>query len=213
MAAAIRPRAPASLSEAQMEAPPELPGPEAAIELMRRVAAGDAEAEAALAKLAIERVRQRARALTASEADADDATQTSMLQILGSAQTFRGEGSLLAWCDRIAVRTTLRLRKRQARRLALIDDLADPDRVDTSERVRKLAEEIPGHVSIFLAELSPERLEALELRARGHGIEEIAHRTGVSPNTVKDRLRTARKQLRQSIRQRELVAVARRSKA
>ncbi len=179
---------------------------------MRAVAAHDAEAEAELVQRIIGPVRARARVLARNAADADDATQTAIVEILRSAASFRGEGSLAGWCERITVRTTLRLVRRQDRASAPIDAAVNPDDVGATTSDPPLAEAIPGgEVQRFLAELSAERHEALVLRhVLGHSVDEIAEQTGVSPNTVKDRLRMARKQVRQSIRQREVIAAAKR---
>ncbi len=178
------------------------------LELMRAVAAHEQKAEAELVHRVIGLVRSRARVLTRNSADADDAAQTALVEILRSAKSFRGEGSLAGWCERIAVRTTLRLQRRHDRAAAPIDAAISPDNVSATTPERKLAETIPGgEVEQYLRELSEDRHEALVLRhVLGHSVDEIAEQTGVSPNTVKDRLRMARKQVRQSIRQREVIA-------
>jgi RNA polymerase sigma-70 factor (ECF subfamily) len=182
------------------------------VELMRAVAEHDPKAEAELVRRIIALVRSRARVLTRSKADADDAAQSSIVEILRSAPNYRGEGSLAGWCERITVRTTLRLQRRQARVVAPIDDAINPDDVSATAPEPNLSETIPGgEVEGYLLELSDDRHKALVLRhVLGHSVDEIAEQTGVSPNTVKDRLRMARKQVRQSIRQREVIAAAKR---
>ena len=178
------------------------------LELMQAVAAHRASAESELVARVIRLVYSRARSLTRSDADADDATQTSIVEILRSAKSYRGEGRLEGWCERITIRTTLRLQRRQARRLALVDDAVDPDSICEAAPPRKLIEELPGgEIRSYLETLSEDRYQALVLRhVHDYGIEEIAELTEVSPNTVKDRLRMARRQLRQLIRQREFIA-------
>lgn len=181
------------------------------LELMRAAAGDppDADARETLVDRVLARVRGRARMLSDNEADADDATQASLVEILRSAKNFRGEGSIEAWSERIAVRTTLRLQRRRRRRLSLVDDHTEPDSLEQETPARSLREEIPGEVRSYLEELSEDRRQALILRhVLGHSIDEIAEQTGVSRNTVKDRLRHARRQLRRLIRQRELVASA-----
>lgn len=184
----------------------------AELELMRAVAAHDPRAEAELVRRIIGLVRGRARVLTRNNADADDASQSAMVEILRSAANYRGDGSLAGWCERIAVRTILRLQRKQARAVAPIDDAINPDDVTATAPEPNLSETIPGgEVERYLLELSEDRHQALVLRhVLGHSVEEIAAQTGVSPNTVKDRLRMARKQIRQSIRQREVIAAAKR---
>jgi len=194
-------------------APASKPERAAELELMRAVAAHEQAAEATLVRRVIGLVRARARLLTRCDADADDATQTALVEILRSAKSYRGEGALTGWCERIAIRTTLRLQRSQARRVAAIDDAVNPDHISPTAPEPELAETIPGgEVESYLLELSDERHQALVLRhVLGLSVDEIAEQTGVSPNTVKDRLRMARKHVRQSIRQREVIASIRSS--
>lgn len=184
----------------------------AELELMRAVAAHDPRAEAELVRRIIGLVRGRARALTRNKADVDDSSQTAMVEILRCAGNYRGDGTLAGWCERIAVRTILRQQRKQARASAAIDAAVNPDDVSGTIPEPGIAETIPGgEVERYLLELSEDRHKALVLRhVLGHSVEEIAEQTGVSPNTVKDRLRMARKQVRQSIRQREVIAAAKR---
>src|ERR1700733_12578007 len=77
--------------------------------LMIRVADDDPSARQDLAVRVRPRVQRTARALLRHDADADDATQASILEILRAAASFRGESSLTAWADRIAVRTIMRV--------------------------------------------------------------------------------------------------------
>ena len=178
---------------------------------MSAVAAHQPKAEAELVRYVIASVRARARVLTRSRADADDAGQTALVEILRSAPNFRGEGSLLGWCERITVRTTLRLQRRADCNAAPIDRLINPDDVRAATAAPQLGESVPGEVEDYLRELSDDCRVALVLRhVLGHSIDEIAEQTGVSPNTVKDRLRMARKQVLQSIRRREVIAAVKR---
>lgn len=163
-------------------------------------------AQARLVELVLPSVLGRARSIARTPADAEDAAQQAMIEIIESAKGFRGQGSLVRWCDRIAIRTTLRLLRRESRKLALVEGSIDPDMVASEGPDRRLSEAIPGEVQAYLAELSKDRFEVLMLRAQGFTIDEIASRTEASPNTVKDRLRMARKQVQRSIRQREVVA-------
>lgn len=186
----------------------------AEIDLMRAVASREPKAEAELVRRIISLVRARARVLTRSKADADDAAQSSIVEILRSAPNYRGDGSLAGWCERITVRTTLRLQRRQARVVATIDAAVNPDDVSATTPDQSMSETIPGgEVEGYLLELSDDRHKALVLRhVLGHSVDEIAEQTGVSPNTVKDRLRMARKQVRQAIRKRELIAAVKRGR-
>ena len=147
------------------------------------------------------RIARIARALLRHAADADDATQASLLEILRCADTHRGEGSFEAWADRITVRTTLRLARQRRVRSLRIDE-TEPDALAAGPPDTSLREGLPRDVAEYLAELPETRRTALVLRhALGYSIEEVAELTGVSPNTVKDRLLAAREQVRKRVRQ------------
>jgi RNA polymerase sigma-70 factor (ECF subfamily) len=146
------------------------------------------------------RIATIARALLRHSADADDATQASLLEILRAAESFRGDGSFDGWADRIAVRTTLRLARQRRVRGLRVDD-TEPDAIAEEPPHDSLREMLPRELSEYLAELPEIRRTALVLRhALGYSIEEIAELTGVSPNTVKDRLLAAREQVRRHVR-------------
>lgn len=178
---------------------------------MRRVAGRDAASEQQLVERVLARVRRRAWALTRRRDDADDATQAAMLEILRSAGTFSGSGSLEGWCERIAVRTTLRLQRRGQQRAAAIDPVISPDAIEQHEVAEPLHERISGEVSDYLDALSEERRQAIVLRhVLDYSIDEIAEATGVSRNTVKDRLRCALEQLRKLVHRADVIALGRR---
>jgi RNA polymerase sigma-70 factor (ECF subfamily) len=143
-------------------------------------------------------------ALLGNPRDAEDAAQCIMLEILGSAGTFRGD-SLVAWADRIAVRTAMRHARDRRIRAARYDRDADVESIGTAAPVPEDTHTIPRPILEYLSELPEARRTALVLRhVMDYSIAEIAELTGVSPNTVKDRLLQAREQVRKRIR-RDLV--------
>ncbi|GAC1582064.1 MAG: RNA polymerase sigma factor [Polyangiales bacterium] len=173
---------------------------------MKRVAAGDATAQRVVATRLIGRVKRVARSLLANHADAEDATQLGLMAVLRSASTFRGESSLERWSDRIAVRTTLTLARERRRRGATVDDGADLSQIAAPPSQEGATEAASSEVEAHLAQLSEEARTTLVLRhVLGHSVEECAEITGVSPNTVKYRLLSAREQLRKLIRRARMV--------
>lgn len=170
--------------------------------LMELVAAQQPIAQAQLIRRLMARVRRATRAILRDPADADDATQQCLIELLKSAKSFRGEGSVEAWSDRIVVRTTMRYVKARARAAARVAGDADPDAQQSrGADTPALAEGLPRPVQEYLEQLSPSRRTALVLRhVLGYSVAEIAELTGVSPNTVKDRLLTARREFRRMIR-------------
>jgi RNA polymerase sigma-70 factor (ECF subfamily) len=171
------------------------------LQLMALAAAADPTAQRLVATRLMERVQRLSRSLLQNNADASDASQASLLEILKSAGTFRGESSLERWADRIVVRTALRsAAKRRAEGMTMWDDIemAVHGSSDPSVIVRE-----------YLDRLSEPARTVLVLR---HGfeysIEEIAELTGVSPNTVKDRLLRAREAIRRLVRREQLLDAA-----
>lgn len=136
--------------------------------------------------------------LCSSSADADDAAQLSLLEIIKSAEGFRTSVSLERWAERIAARTTLRTARRERERRGLIERWLSPGTLPWGGTPPRGAD--PVDVSGLLARLSPDRRRVLVLHhALDFTVEEIAELIGVPRGTVKDRLVSARKQLRKVI--------------
>lgn len=184
--------------EPRAERPPALPGE---IELMARAAKGEPAAQAWLVKRVMPRVRKIARAFLKSAADSDDAAQLSLLAILGSAHTYRGEAPVEAWAKRIAVRTTLRFIHKERRTASSpTDEEAAEEPMHEPEPLT--AEGLPREVRDYLELLPEAQKEAIILHhALEHSIDEIAEMTDVSPDTVKGRLRLGTAALKKQVRQ------------
>jgi RNA polymerase sigma-70 factor (ECF subfamily) len=163
---------------------------------MNAVAEQDATAQSALVERLAARVLRVSRLLCRSEADAEDAAQLALLEILRSASGFRVEASLERWADRITARTALRVGRRERQRAQLLERWLTPGRFPWGT---PLYTDENGRLGLdhHLARLSPRRREAFILRhALEYSVEEIAELTDARPGTVKDRLVHARKQLR-----------------
>lgn len=146
------------------------------------------------------RVRRLSVALLRSVADAEDAAQLALLEIVRSASTFRGESRLEAWADRIAVRTAIKV-ARQRRLASVRSGSVEPDDLPCPAPASALAEGLPRSILAYLDELPEARRTVLVLRhAMGYSVQEIAEATGASVNTVKDRLLSARDQVRKMVR-------------
>jgi RNA polymerase sigma-70 factor (ECF subfamily) len=169
------------------------------LETVRRAAAGDVRAQSWLARRVLPRIRKVARALSRSPSDADDAAQLSLLQVLRSAGTFRGDASLEGWAGRIAVRTTMRHLRRERR---TADPVVEPPPTLAAPRPDDgLAESLPQDVRHYLDQLPAAQRDAIVLHhALGHSLDEIAQMESVSPNTIKSRLRLGAASLRKLVR-------------
>lgn len=148
--------------------------------------------------------------VTGNALDAEDCTQITLMEILKSIASFRGD-NLFAWSDRIAVRTAIRhARQKRVRglRFPSIDNLEDLPLPGDSPA--SYDPDLPHELREYLAQLPEARRVVLVLRhMMDYSIEEIAEITEVSPNTVKDRLLHARQQLRRTIRRDRMLDQAR----
>jgi RNA polymerase sigma-70 factor (ECF subfamily) len=168
--------------------------------LMKLVAGGDTHAQRVLAHRLAPRVQRLARRLLSDAADAEDAAQVALMEILRSAVTFREEASIERWADRIVVRTALRHARDQRRRGLLVSSHVEADDLHEQGEADATGEETPRRLEEYLAQLSESRREVLVMKhALGYTTEEIAELTDKPVGTVKDRLVAARKQIRRVI--------------
>lgn len=175
------------------------------LRLMELVAAGNSAARSAVAHRLVRRVRRLSRMLLLDEALADDVSQNSLIEILHSARTYQGRSSLERWADRIVARTAIRQARDERRRDGMTESFAgyDTDHHGSSPST-SLREAAPRPVEDYLSRLPSAQREALVLKhSLDYTTEEIAEMTGTAVGTVKDRLVTARRQVRRMI-QRDL---------
>jgi RNA polymerase sigma-70 factor (ECF subfamily) len=117
--------------------------------------------------------------------------------------------SLERWADRITVRTTRRLMRREIERKSLLSRWVAPGALPWGRRDAPSPERLG--LEAFLDRLSPERREALVMRhTLEYSVEEIAELTGAPIGTVKDRLVSARKELRRALEREAALAERRR---
>ena len=141
--------------------------------------------------------------------DAEEVLQEGFLSAFRNFDRFEGRSGLSTWLTRIVINAALmQLRNRRPHEAASLDEALDDtaapaaDRIANSnanpeqlclmrERLRVLARDIGG--------LSPEMQTAVRLRyMQGLSTREAAQSCGVSENTLKARLRRARRRLASS---------------
>lgn len=167
---------------------------------MKRVAASDKHAQRVLAHRLAARVRRISQRLLSNRADADDASQVALIEILRSAATYKDISSIERWADRITVRTVLRHARETRKRLWQLGTLIDIDSIGSAPERAPTPAATPRPVDEYLAELPAARREVLVMKhSLGYTTEEIAELTDNPVGTVKDRLVAARKQLRKLI--------------
>jgi RNA polymerase sigma-70 factor (ECF subfamily) len=175
------------------------------IALARAPEAGDLRLRRELVDRLLDRVRTTVRYLVAHDRDADDLVQLSLMEILRSVDSFRGESRIEAWADRITIRTSMRAlrRRRLLERRVVLDDEgsaveAVADEVGQEQALVRLR--MRRRLADLLQRLSPERRVVVLLRwVHGYSVKEIAALTGAPVNTVRDRLQVGKRQLRKLI--------------
>jgi RNA polymerase sigma-70 factor, ECF subfamily len=170
------------------------------VQLMAAVAASDPTAQRTVVERLARRVRKVTGLLCRTAADADDAAQMALIEILKSAETFRVATSLERWAERITIRTTLRAARRERSRRGLLERWLPPGALPWGGPTRQSSvEEV--NLDALLQRLSADRFQAFVLHhALDYTVDEIAELTGSPVGTVKDRLVSARKQLRKMLR-------------
>ncbi len=155
---------------------------------------GDREATASLLTDLLPRMRNLVRYFVRGD-DIDDIVQDGLMAVLRGLPTYRGDGSITAWCDRVVARVAMeasRRRRAETSRTASDVEVAAPERADDYLARRRLV--------ACLDTLSQEMRETLVLH---HVFEmsapEVATELGVPLETVRSRLRNGRARLREHL--------------
>jgi RNA polymerase sigma-70 factor (ECF subfamily) len=171
------------------------------LELLEAVARGDRIAAERFARRVFPFVRKVARALVSDRAEADDACQLALIEVLRAAGSYRGAGAIEAWTRKIASRVVIRSMQRHR---AHDPEPASPeitDELPDEALASATFDELPRPLEVYLAELSEVQRTALVLRhALGHTVPEIAELTGAPVPTVKSRLKKAHQEVRRLVR-------------
>lgn len=170
--------------------------PSAAQARVAAAVAGDRAAIEAVITELLPRIRNLMRYLLRGDADADDIAQEVMVAIVRGLPSFRGEGTLNGWAERVAVREAF-ARLRQARRVrneidagADLSVVAHPDGPPDVYAERR-------HAVALLDQLPDEQRHALVLHhVLGMSVPEIAAEIAAPVETVRSRLRLGIARLR-----------------
>lgn len=180
-------------------APSEPPSLAADLKLMQLATEGDRRAKRVVGQRVVRRVHRLAAMLLHGDGGAEDAAQHALVAIFESTGSFRGEAPLERWADRVAARAILADAQRRRRRWRLWADVS-LDQILGREPDTTAGESVPRPLLAYLHRLAPAKRQVLVLRhVLDYSIEEIAALVDASPNTVKDRLVTGRRQVRKWI--------------
>jgi len=174
------------------------------MELAGRAAAGDRRAaQALLLKVGPSMLRAVRRVLARRTVDVEDVVQEAMQALMDALPGFRGQCSVLHFAWRVAVLTALANRRRLDLRAQWAGEAADfvePAGVDPSPAEAALLRSRREALGALLDELPPDQAEVLVLHAAyGFTIEELAGAIGRPLETIRSRLRLAKRALRARI--------------
>ena len=170
-------------------------------QLARQILGGTPGAWAAFVDTYGPRLRRLARRYAACEADAEDLTQEIFVALFKSLATFRGESSLATWSYRVALNHCLKhaakVRPVTVPYEATREEAEPPERGPVQQATQR---ELSGHLHTALENLSPDHRAIVVL----HELHEMTYAEcaavlNVPIGTVKSRLSTAFRRLRQSL--------------
>ncbi|HEY6881388.1 MAG TPA: RNA polymerase sigma factor [Polyangiales bacterium] len=177
-------------------------------QLLAAATTGDRSAAEALLRSMLPRVRNLVRYFVRGDAEVDDLAQESLLSILRGIATYRGEGTVSAWADRIVVRTVFahlrRARVSQARHVEYAPDMlpvSDSENAQAFLARRKAVRALDA--------LSDDQREVLVMHhVLGLSVREIADELTIPFETVRSRLRLGMARLRDELGEEALKAGA-----
>jgi RNA polymerase sigma-70 factor (ECF subfamily) len=166
---------------------------------VRGAAASRAQAGALMAEI-LPRVRNLVRYLVRGDQAVDDLAQEALVAILRGLPGYRGDAPLLAWVDRIVVRSTFERRRRE--RVRHTREGAEIP-ADDAPLMRQSAPEIALDRRALVAALeamNPQQRDALVLHhVVGMSVPEVASALEAPLETVRSRLRLGMSQLRERL--------------
>jgi len=188
--------------------PPDEASPDADVRLMQLVAIGDPTAQHTLVVRLQGRARHIADSILRAGADAEDALQASLLEVLKSAGSFRAESSLERWSDRIVVRQVMRVARARTQSRQRLDFDAELDELSPSIQEPASTDDLPKPLQFYLEQLPEQLRTILMLRhSLDHSVQEIADAVGLQASQVKKRLLRANHLMRRMIRRDRVIGV------
>ena len=164
--------------------------------LVERARNGEASAFRELFRLHLSRVHRIIYRMVGASSDVDDLVQTVFVEGFRSLPGFRGESLFSTWLGRIAVRVSMRAKRRPALTLVPLDHAPEGIAATGDPHEAASAQEGLRRLDALLATLRPKKRAAFVLHAlEGYSIEETAAMVGASVAAVKVRIHDARREL------------------
>lgn len=172
------------------------PDPATYAALVAAAAQGDRDAAERLLRALLPRVRNLVRYFVRGDAEVDDLAQEGLVIILRGLPSYRGEGSVTAWADRIVVRSVFaHLRRTRASERAHVEYTPDLAPVPSGESAHGFLAR--RRAVRALDELPEEQRTVLVMHhVLGMSVREISEELSVPFETVRSRLRLGMARLR-----------------
>ena len=169
------------------------------LELLRRARAGDGRAFDALVRAHFARVHGALHRLVGNHEDAEDLAQECFVRAFSNLRYFRGEGTFLGWCLRIAVHLAHdHFRARGGRPVcrALADLPLEPESPREGPPLELSRRELQRALAAELERLPEPLRTAFVLRVlEGHDYTDVAQATRLRVATVRTQVMKARRRL------------------
>ncbi len=166
-------------------------------------ARGDRNAAQAILTELLPRVRNLVRYLCRGDGDVDDIAQDALIAIYKSLPSYRGEGKLESWADKVTARVTIKAIQKQKRDRAHIKAVPDlvpvasdapgPEALLSHRRFARLLDDLPHK----------QRVAMVLHHAVGMSVPEVGEMLEVPVETVRSRLRLGTSKLRELLAQSE----------
>jgi len=170
-------------------------------QLAQRAAAGDRRAQRQVVMQLMDRSRNLACYIVRDAADAEDVAQHAMAEVLRAIGGYSGSGSLAKWADRIVARASwAHIKKRRKEAQVLRFGWEEAQQQGRGPAAAAGDPLLRSRLAHHLGRIKPARRAVLVMRlVGGMSLEQIASSCELPLNTVKDRLRVGRKELRKAI--------------
>ena len=170
------------------------------LEICQNAANGDDDARRKLMELLFARIHKTASYLAYSLEEAEDLAQTTCIEVLLNAGTFRGESSLSFWADRVTLFTASKILTKKRRREQILEAVCQPEAL--SKNADAMAERtlVRQRLAYHMKDLKYYQREVLLLRyIQGYTIYEAADLCGIPIETARGRLKKGRSVLKKKV--------------